>query len=83
MSQSEMPEWRNTDPRVDFIDMNRVEIVIIRPSINCNGWEAGIGYAEMEHGYSVWTSFENHKHVNENEKWDPAWFWVRAPEGAR
>ena len=81
MSQPVMPEWRNTDPRVDFIDMKRVDIVIIRPDQKGNGrWESGMGYAEMKHGYSVLTSFENHPFVNENEKWDSAWFWIVAPK---
>jgi len=80
MSQPIKPEWRNTDPRYDFIDMKRVDIVILRPNIKGNGtWEAGIGYAEMKHGYCVITSFDNHKVVSEEGDWDPAWLWIETP----
>jgi hypothetical protein len=75
-----MPEWRNTDPREDFYEFDRVDIVIVRPSLSGGSHlEAGIGYAEMEYGYNISTTFDNHRYVGEDEKWDPAWFWVIAP----
>jgi hypothetical protein len=75
------PEWRNSDPRHDFIDLKRVSIVILRPAASGkSSWEAGIDQAEMKHGWNVITSFDTHPYVGEDEKWDTAWWWVRAPE---
>ena len=78
--QPTTPEWRNSDPRLDFIDRKRVSIIILRPHHSGGHFEAGTGQAEMKHGWSILTSFENHSAVLENDSWDPAWFWVQAPE---
>lgn len=82
MTQPAKPEWRNSDPRIDFIDLKRITIVILRPSAKGNGvLEAGIGHAEMKHGWSVITSFDDgHRMIGEDDKWDTAWMWIPAPE---
>jgi hypothetical protein len=75
------PEWRNSDPRIDFVDLKRVDIVILRPSLKGKGlWDAGMGYCEMKHGWSITTTFDEHKYVSEDEDWDKAWLWIPAPQ---
>jgi hypothetical protein len=81
-TQPMRPEWRNSDPRLDWMDVKRISIVILRPSSEGNGkWEAGTGHCEMKHGWSISTSYDNHSYVGEGEEWDAGWFWVVAPEG--
>jgi len=72
-----MSEWKNTDPRDEIY--KRATIVIVRPSLN-GAPETGIGHVETKNGYSVLTDFEIHSMVSEDEKWDEAWWWIRAPE---
>jgi hypothetical protein len=70
-------EWKNSDPRIDI--NKRAEIVILRPSLT-GKLEAGTGSVETKHVYCVFTSFENHSLVSEDEEWDEAWLWIRMPD---
>ena len=80
MTQPAIPEWRNSDPRIDFCDLKRVEIVILRPNIKGRGlWEPGMGWCEMKQGWSVDTSFLEHGVVGEDKEWDQDWYWIPAP----
>ena len=71
-------EWSNKDPRDPINKIATFNIVILRPSLT-GVWEAGLGTVEVEHGYCVLTTFENHSIVGENDDWDPIWLWIRAP----
>lgn len=68
-----MMNWHNSDPRHVWCD--RYTIVIVRPSLS-GGLEAGVGDVETQHGYSVLTSFDDHKLVAEGDTWDPSWRWT-------
>lgn len=73
-----MSEWKNTVPRIDLCDLKHASIVILRPHHNGRAWEAGVGQVEMKHGWSVWTSFENHPRIGD-EAWESSWLWTLAP----
>ena len=70
--------WRNDDPR-EHIN-KRADILILRPTGGTN-YRVGQGQVETKNGWSIWTTFEDHQHIDD---WDPLWWWdwVRFP-GAR
>lgn len=70
-------EWKNSDPRLDV--SKHATIVILRPSLT-GVCEAGMGNVETKHVYCVFTSFENHSLVGENDDWDELWYWIFAPD---
>ena len=71
-------EWKKTDPRHSI--NKRDNIVILRPSILGNGlMEASCAQVETKNEYCIFTSFDNHKVITENEKWDQDWMWTWAP----
>jgi hypothetical protein len=78
MSQPAQPEWRNTNPLHDLVDRKAAIIVILRPALEGHHYDAGTGYCEMKHGWSVHLSFlgEPGRII---EEWDPAWLWCLAP----
>ena len=69
--------WKKTDPRESI--NKRARIVILRPTAT-SSLEAGIGYVDNKDTFCIFTAFENHSLVNENEKWDETWLWTWAPE---
>jgi hypothetical protein len=58
--------WKKTDPR-DSIN-KRNHIVILRPNSSGKGLEASMGDVETKNAYCIFTSFENHLLVGEDEK---------------
>ena len=68
--------WKNSDPRDEY---GRFAIVILRPSgKGYNSWISGIGAVDTkQHSFSVITSFEDYKYIDETETWDPTWKWIR------
>jgi hypothetical protein len=76
MTQPAQPEWRNSDPLVDLIDLKGAHIIVVRPAPG-GGYESCVAYCEMKHGWSVNGSFNGQSFST--DKWDPAWWWVRAP----
>lgn len=71
-------EWKNTDPRHDV--GKRANIVIIRPHIYGNGvMEAACASVDTKNVYCIFTDFDNHKLIDENEDWDQDWMWTWAP----
>lgn len=71
--------WKNSDPRTDI--NKRDVIVILKPGLN-TAFETGIGYVETKNGWSIRTSFENHKLISETDKWDQDWLWCYAPKSS-
>lgn len=71
--------WANSDPRLALIDRKRALLVVLRPHLSGDGWEAGTALAEMHQGWCVITSFENHRVVAEGDTWDPLWMWTVGP----
>jgi hypothetical protein len=61
--------WRNDDPR-EHIN-KRADILILRPTGGTN-YRVGQGQVETKNGWSIWTTFEDHQHI---EDWDPLWWW--------
>lgn len=62
--------WRNQDPR-EFIN-KRADILILRPGATGSSYRVGQGQVETKNAWSIWTSFDDHKHIDE---WDPLWWW--------
>lgn len=72
-------KWRNTDPR-DSID-KRARIIIVRPNTQGNfGEEIGQGWVDTKEGWYIHTTFEDHKDLHADDKWDPIWRWVFWPD---
>ena len=65
--------WRNEDPR-EHIN-KRADILILRPTGGVS-YRVGQGQVETKHAWTIWTSFEDHQHIDE---WDPLWWWDWAP----
>jgi hypothetical protein len=61
--------WRNDDPR-EHIN-KRADILILRPT-GGTSYRVGQGKVETKNGWSIWTTFEDHQHI---EDWDPLWWW--------
>lgn len=71
-------QWSNADPR-DTI-YKRANIIILRPNTQGQfGNEVGEGWVETKEGYHIHTTFEDHRHISADDKWDPIWWWVRGP----
>ena len=70
--------WKNTDPRKDI--NKRANIVILRPDLNGRLEDASAAQVETKNAYCIFTNYEGHSLVNEDEKWDPIWWWTFAPE---
>lgn len=69
--------WYSTDPRVELIDRKRADLVLLRPSSSGFGWEAGMGQAEMKHGWVIFTSFK--ECGGSVDDWCTDWRWALAP----
>jgi hypothetical protein len=66
--------WRNQDPR-EYIN-KRADILILRPTGGTR-YRVGQGQVETKNAWSIWTTFEDHQHIDE---WDPLWWWDWAPQ---
>jgi hypothetical protein len=67
-------KWIFEDPRHTIY--KRCNIIILRPAGPAGIWDAGTGYVETHQGWSITTSFEDHRTI---DKWDRAWCWSRSP----
>jgi hypothetical protein len=68
-------DWKNTDPRKDI--NKRADIVILRPGLSgFRSRTAGIGNVDTKTDWSIVTSFEDHRLINADDKWDSSWMWV-------
>lgn len=65
--------WSNEDPRERI--NKRADILILRPT-GGSSYRVGQGQVETKNGWSIWTTFEDHKYI---ESWDPLWWWDWAP----
>jgi hypothetical protein len=71
-------QWSNADPR-DTI-YKRANIIILRPNTQGQfGNEVGEGWVETKEGYHIHTTFEDHRNISADDKWDPIWWWVMGP----
>lgn len=68
--------WKATDPRIDI--NKRASIVILRPTL-IGGWVAGTAFVDTKEGYSIRTSFEDHRVIGADENWDLDWRWAFQP----
>jgi hypothetical protein len=66
--------WLHDDPRHTIY--KRCNIIILRPAGARGHWHAGTGYVETKNGWSILTSFEDRRVIDE---WDKTWLWSRAP----
>jgi len=65
--------WRNSDPREYF--NKRGQIIIQRPF--CEGQNSvGTATVETKQGYNIFMSFEDHKLIDVDQKWDFTWKWI-------
>lgn len=71
---TERGRWIFEDPRHTIY--KRCNIIILRPAGPAGIWHAGTGHVETKNGWSITTSFEDHRTIPE---WDPSWCWARAP----
>jgi len=71
--------WKNTDPR-DLCSYGYYEIVILRPGPGDGKLTTGFGDINTKHDWLILTSFEDHRVIHADDKWDDAWWWVLAPE---
>jgi len=66
-------KWKNTDPREE----GRSDIIILRPSLSgFNSKIVGLGFVDVKTGWSILTSFEDHKLIGADDKWDNTWTWI-------
>ena len=66
--------WIFEDPR--YTIYKRCNIIILRPSGPAGIWTAGTGFVETKNGWSITTSFTDHRLIDD---WDKSWCWTRAP----
>jgi len=71
--------WNSTDPR---LTINKwANIVILRPDPSkAAKWISGTGHVDTKNGWNILTTFDDHSLIDVDDKWDPSWFWVLAPE---
>ena len=72
-------QWSKTDPRDIFSYNHDIHIVIIRPALSGKRI-AGFGEINTKHVYCIFTTFEDHKLIDADEKWDDTWQWILAPQ---
>lgn len=70
--------WSRGDPRHTI--NKRAHIVILRPALSGHGWTTGTGHVETHQGYSIITTFEDHRIIGDGDLWDDSWAWTFAPE---
>lgn len=66
-------KWRDTDPRYDI--NKRSNIIILRPE-SYGHWKAGTAHVETKEGWSIRTSFEDYRSIDD---WNTDWLWCFAP----
>ena len=76
-----MADWKSSDPLVELIGMKRADIIILRPhQSGVRWWDTGTGQVEMKHGWSIFTTFENRRVLDE---WPEGWLWSLAPNSSK
>jgi hypothetical protein len=77
-------QWSKIDPRDVFSYNHDIHIVIIRPALSGKGLSGkrftGFGEINTKHVYSIFTTFEDHRLIDADEKWDDTWQWILAPQ---
>ena len=77
-----MPEWKNTDPRVELIDRKRASIVVVYQ--DADGPKASLAHVETKHSWSVFVTLPvgdgRHEFVGPDIDWDDSWQWTLAPQ---
>jgi hypothetical protein len=72
--------WNNKDPREVIYKRNK--IIIVRPNLNGSMSNVGTGYVDSKNVYCIFTSFDDYKCIDADEKWNDCWLWTRAPNSS-
>jgi len=73
--------WKNTDPRDEH--PGYCYIAIARPGPDTGKTVVGLGHVYTYEGWDIFTDFPDHKHIDVDDKWDAAWWWVPIPSALR
>jgi hypothetical protein len=71
-------EWSNEDPRYIYTDVSHQDIVICRKG-KYGMVSSIIGTVDTHDNWDITIHHDDIKSIYSDDKWDPDWYWVKAP----